>query len=279
MKPSAEEWRAHLDACIAFARLVEGAVAVPATAGAPGSGSCFDVVALGTLVRSRRCAEAVRSLGKPYAYEAQILSRVLMELYVNLRWILLRDTEKRAERFLAYTLLERHATLEKTPEEERRADHAALLASANAAAASVKHLFRHKTKKGQLKVMGWALEEIQGKPGHARERKPTDRIDDVYSATPRTNLRMPYGYLSLAVHGAPHSLEYVLDQRDGKFVAREVAGDEVFALSLAAVQVRDVAALVAGHLAKKLEPELQALTEELDRLTGGDLLAQAGQGD
>lgn len=165
-------------------------------------------VGLGTAVRARRLAEAIRILGPEYGYEARLQVRTMLELYFNYAWIRLKRPHSRAIRFLRFQPLEKlrlsKDLVRLSPERERElAPHIARLEKQRA---TLRYLFRSRDAKGKMR---WARDWAGG-------RSLESRLDEVLAASrasgkPVDNfLYALYRWLSGAVHGSAQSFDDVL---------------------------------------------------------------------
>ena len=72
-----------------------------------------------SLLYGTRVASAIRKLGEDFSFEASIILRSLIELWINLQWIQIRDTEERAKRFLTYEAVDAVKHMERIPAQIR----------------------------------------------------------------------------------------------------------------------------------------------------------------
>ena len=104
-------------------------------------------VAFGILVKMRRDAEILLALSRKELPNAPTVVRSMLEGTVNLRWILLRDKRRRANRYIRFSAVEHVRWLEQIPESAQSTEHVQHLKYARAERARVRHLFRRPVKK------------------------------------------------------------------------------------------------------------------------------------
>lgn len=162
-------------------------------------------VAYGTLVFNRRLAEAVRQLRGDSDYEARIPLRCMLEIFYNYAWIRLRQSERRANRYLKFHCIERLKMMDDmSPEmksQEYRAKYRALVNERS----RYRHLFRFRDKKGKLRwATGWATKSLEARmmeviAARTKVGEPLDRY--MYSI---------YRWTSSSAHGGPSAMNEIL---------------------------------------------------------------------
>jgi len=159
----------------------------------------------GFLVRQRRLAEAIRTLGTASAYEGRMLLRTMVEIYINYSWIRQDKGYSRAVRFIRFEPLERRQVLEdiKAVIPEQRA--AASLHRFEQERRATRHLFRVlDPKRNRHKWAGsWATI-----PSLRDRYVELLRLEAVKAKKPTSDV-FTYGlyrWASSAVHGGPMSV-------------------------------------------------------------------------
>ncbi len=94
------------------------------------------------LVAARHYAGAVDALGPQRAFEAGPIERTLMETWIHTQWVLLRDPQRRAHRFIQYGAVAEVKALDKTPLDSQPPNFTQRRATAVRRRARVAHLFR-----------------------------------------------------------------------------------------------------------------------------------------
>ncbi len=167
------------------------------------------LVGFGFLVRQRRLAHAIATLGAQHAYEGRMLLRSMIEILFNHSWIRYGKGPSRAIRFLRYEPLERRVIL---------ADVAAVMSTQDAATAhatytkdrtDTRHLFRLKdSRTGERRwAKSWATQ-----PSLEARLIANLEYEAKRSGKPRTDkfLYGLYRWTSSSIHGGPVSLSEVL---------------------------------------------------------------------
>jgi hypothetical protein len=175
-------------------------------------------VALGTVVRVRRLAEAIRVLGPQYDFEARLQVRTILELYFNYAWMRLTHPHSRATRFLRFQTIEK-LRLAKTlaPHSPAHArELPAHIARLRRRRTSLRHLFRSTNKQGKRR---WAHDWAGGLSFEGR----VNEVVTASSALGETGDRFFYGlyrWLSGAAHGSAQSFHDVLVLDAGRVRAK-----------------------------------------------------------
>ncbi|MES2177798.1 MAG: DUF5677 domain-containing protein [Gemmatimonadota bacterium] len=160
----------------------------------------IQAVAFGTLVRMRRLGEAVYELDEAHGYEARVLVRSILEIYYNYAWMRLRRPHQRANRFLAFGVLDTIRIMENWPESDWGTDHHSELAKLKRSRRRHRHLFRKKDSKGVLRwARTWA--DVSSLEARIAEVHRTARAGLMYAF---------YGAFSGTAHGSPYSFTEVL---------------------------------------------------------------------
>ncbi|MGH7628849.1 MAG: DUF5677 domain-containing protein [Gemmatimonadales bacterium] len=111
-------------------------------------------VCYGTLVRSRRLAEAAHALAPHWTYEGRVLFRTMIELYFNYSWIRL-GPQRRANRFIKFVYLERLRIAAQYPDDEPSGDYAEAVRKLRQHRSQLRYLFRIQDKHGKRR---WATD-------------------------------------------------------------------------------------------------------------------------
>jgi hypothetical protein len=215
----------------------------------------MQAVALGTAVRTRRLAEAVRVLGAEYAYEARLQLRTMIELYFNYAWIRLKRPHSRATRFLRFQPIEKlkiaEALVRESPAQAERLKQD--VRRLRKRRTSLRYLFRQKDKQGKRR---WARDWTGG-------RTLAMRAEEVLAASRPSGqpvdgfLYTLYGWFSGTVHGSALSFDDVLTVDSSGVRAKlnsELRSDD--ALDAANAALLSIWALAAEDL--RLSPEVKA---------------------
>lgn len=178
------------------------------------------IAGYGFLVRNRRLAAAISQLGEPWAYEAGILVRTMLEMKINYSWIRLRSSHSRALRFCRYWPVEGLRLLEKAASIFRPDDYDDRKTLLEQKRRRVGRLFRFRDGKGKMRwARSWAqVDSVEARLAEVQKHQNPAAPDLFQYAL--------YVGLSAAVHGSPLSLERVLRVQQGKLApARQPESD------------------------------------------------------
>ena len=168
-----------------------------------------------SLIRASRLAAAIARLGEPYAYEARVLLRALLEIQINYSWIRLRKSYSRALRFVKFLPLERLKLLNRIAPELSPEQLRALRQRWERDRASVRHLFRVRDRKGKLVwADSWAY------PMSSIEARLREVMEKEQATSPDLFLYTMYTDLSGTVHGSPGSMDEVVQIVEGRMIAK-----------------------------------------------------------
>lgn len=217
-------------------------------------------VGYGLLVRNRRIAEAIATLGTRHAYEGRMLLRSMLEIQINYWWLRRGRTDSRARRFLRFDPLERlqiTTDIQSAVSSTRLANAQARLVSSQAA---TRHLFRKADSKGKLK---WDKH-------WASVSSLRDRFIEVSKAEGQSpNETFTYGlyrWASSAVHGGPFSLMEVLEATPlGARAKAQPESDSHAQLHAAAGTLATTVTLLAkdARMVRSLQPALGQLLRDI----------------
>jgi hypothetical protein len=170
------------------------------------------IVAFGTLIRNRRLASAVCTLGPDHAYEARILVRSILELLINYEWMRLRNSHSRASRFLRYQALDRVKLLEGLPPGIRPPNYDDICRTWRRKMTARRHLFRITTKDGKRV---WTKSWATAASFEARLTEVT-RAKAKQAGNPPYDLYVYYRWFSGTVHGNADSIQVCLEPHNGR---------------------------------------------------------------
>ena len=183
MKSKAEiAWRRHLRRIIRLSRRVEQyGFTTNEIRGNP-----LGLVTFEMLIQSRRLAEAIDILGFQHSYEAESLTRAMLETWVNARWIRIREPMRRADRFLKFEMVDGLRLLESAPLHERPPNAQDRIKQWKRWRRAVRGMFQ----KGSFWGRTWAFTYVGGKRVQrlSLESRLQDVSRDMQAATGRTEI-------------------------------------------------------------------------------------------
>jgi hypothetical protein len=191
---------------------------------------------------------------------------VQFELWVNVRWIHLRASHRRANRYLKHAAVEQYELLRRTPESGLGAIEKEQLRLAAASRRRVRHLFARRRRDGRVR---WD-ESFSERDG---ARKISDRVRDVAREFPGpvggvdlkngSALRFIYSVLSLPTHPTFRGLLPVADirSRHGVRPIDQPQSEPLLPVALSVVFFLGLLEAAVSELAPAYEREVRALAD------------------
>lgn len=258
-------WKAELKDAVAHARRLEQSAAK-----LPGLRPIMGV-ALMSLIRQRRLAEAVGLVDARHGFEARILVRSMLEIHFNLAWMGLRRRNQRASRFVKFRAIEMLKLMEDAPTSFRTASTLAAEKRFKAARRSARHLFRHLDHKGRRY---WARDWAEGSSFEQRMLAVL-KVSRTASSPPERFMYMIYRWFSGAVHGSPHSMNGLVERIGASLRQKPDEQLETDTSLRAATIVLGSTSMLAGYLLE-LPAELRDASKARFEALKLEILADSG---
>jgi hypothetical protein len=215
------------------------------------------IIGYGFLVRNQRLASAILSLPSPYSYEALILIRTMLEIYINYSWIRLKNKHSRAIRFLSYEPIDRWRCAESMTTTFTPAQRKQLKAECF----RTRHLFRFRDNKGKMQwARSWAtVSSLEGRLREVRSSVPPAPVDNYLYGV--------YRWISSIVHGGPQSLTTVLTGSGILRPSKQPLSNPFMPIWVAHVLLVSLIDIFAEDLrmTASLQPELSRLIKQMNQ--------------
>lgn len=207
-------------------------------------------------------AQAVLKLGRHCAYEGRMLLRSMIEIHINYAWIRVRESERRANRFLQFESLERLKVLKDLSACGDPARHRTDSRRLISRRAKVRHLFRNRDKQGKLQwdtTWSSAARSVESRLREVLKCESGDYDPFLYGF---------YRWTSSAIHGGPISLDEVVELGPPLRAKSQPEGDPAAQIVGAFVVLMAAIEAFANdtQMLEDLEPELAKLRRALKRL-------------
>ena len=279
MGADAEERRIYLQELIALAERAESLIKLDRAA------KPLEMLVFEFLVFSKRLSSAIEMLCPALAFEAGILERCIIEAWINLEWIRLKDTENRASRFMKFAPVEMVSFLEQLPTYWRNAQYSDRLRAWKEVREPYRPLFERQTKSGKRRWdRDWAepasvkdrLIQI-AETRLARKGQTPESAAAEIDAAGNTGYYAYYRHISQRTHVAQLGLEPLLEWIEEHLrVVGQPHVDPANPMEVAAGALLDIMTFAVTTLRLPMQDEITAATKrgrELRRL-----LSQKGGG-
>ncbi len=221
------------------------------------------------LIHERRLAQAVDILGAKHAHEATVLTRAMLETWVNARWIRIKEPRRRAKRFMQFDVVEQIRVMESTPVCDRPVGWQTVLRDWKKARRRVRHLF---WEQGWTKT--WA---VTGSGARRRQMESLkSRTDEVITDMQRrsvtnTSKQVPlyllYRVLSQTPHGTQGGMSALTEKRRKDLIpAREPEKRPLFPMLCASMFLLSFLQWATQDLTQAYDKETADLVRAHERL-------------
>lgn len=228
------------------------------------------------MVFARRQAEAIQRLYPDAKSETMFLERNLFELWVNTRWILLREPNRRANRFIKFAAVQNLKALERCPEDLQPPGFDASLRRFRREQSRVRGLFLRLNGKGRPKwARTWALsggQEFESIKSRVKEIAAADQQFKLDSQG-RSWAYGIYSLLSESGHVSPLALRALVsfDRRRGWVPHHEPASQSLGSRVYVVGVLLELMKAFIREFKIAYEPERSRLMERFDEINLGRL--------